>query len=279
MLFLVKKFPIEEESVKWCNSEFFCSQSSGWSLCTFLRSRHKSHSSMWNWLFGLEVKENDEHALGFAVYQSCLSSVSLTLDFPCMAHAFFPEHLSDHCQGIRRTFSEICTKFDAVPLPDASRNHIRLGTGLLIKEGQKNQHVHPVAWNFVHWLPKYANTVASHYYNCCTDGSTVPEIMDTTSYCSTTSMMGLLNSYNVNTQIPTAVYGKDSKLTVQAGIVVAQSSYVWELHGLNYGWDTNCHDRVFMYRQSTWRWTVGYYVIQWLSKSFLIEQSSYHSIL
>jgi hypothetical protein len=31
----------------------------------------------------------------------------------CMAHASFPERLSKHCQGLRCTFSEVCTKYDA----------------------------------------------------------------------------------------------------------------------------------------------------------------------
>jgi hypothetical protein len=32
--------------------------------------------------------------------------------------------LSNHFQGLRRTFSEICKKFDTVPLLDPSRNSI-----------------------------------------------------------------------------------------------------------------------------------------------------------
>jgi hypothetical protein len=61
----------------------------------------------------------------------------LTLLFVCLAflvlvslgaHAIFPERLSNHFQGFRRTFSEICTKFDAVPLSDTSRNRIRADT-------------------------------------------------------------------------------------------------------------------------------------------------------
>jgi hypothetical protein len=59
-------------------------------------------------------KENDENTLDFAFHLSRLFSASVSLDCLCMAHAFFPERLSNHCQGLRRTFSEICTKFDAV---------------------------------------------------------------------------------------------------------------------------------------------------------------------
>jgi hypothetical protein len=57
----------------------------------------------------------------FSVFFGQLS-VSVGLDFPCAAHASFLEHLSIHCQGFRRPFSEISTKSDAVPLSDPSRN-------------------------------------------------------------------------------------------------------------------------------------------------------------
>jgi hypothetical protein len=87
------------------------------------------------------------------------------LDFPCTAHTSFPERLSNHCQGLCRTFSEICT-FDIVPLLAPSRNSIRQDTRLQIK-GRKNQQIHSSAWNFVHRVPIYANTVTYHC-SCCT---------------------------------------------------------------------------------------------------------------
>jgi hypothetical protein len=37
-----------------------------------------------------DLKENDEHALDFALHLSSPFSVSVCLDFPCAAHAFFP---------------------------------------------------------------------------------------------------------------------------------------------------------------------------------------------
>jgi hypothetical protein len=52
-----------------------------------------------------------------------IMNMLLTLFFTCLAffslrefgvHALFPKRLSNHCQGLRRTFSEICTKFDAL---------------------------------------------------------------------------------------------------------------------------------------------------------------------
>jgi hypothetical protein len=69
----------------------------------------KHHSIMQDWLFeshdeffvnnSLEVKENDGHALDFALHLSCLFSfsVSVSLDFLCTTRAFFPKRLSNHC--------------------------------------------------------------------------------------------------------------------------------------------------------------------------------------
>jgi hypothetical protein len=75
-----------------------------------------------------------------------LSSVSVSLEFSCTVHAFFPECLSNHCHGLR------CTKFDAVPSSDPSRNRIRPYSTRIQMKGHKNQHVHPTAWNFVNWF-------------------------------------------------------------------------------------------------------------------------------
>jgi hypothetical protein len=82
----------------------------------------------------IDVQENYEHALDLALHLTPLFSVSVNLDSLCTAHAFVPEHLSNHCQCLCRTFSEICTKFDAVPLLDPSRNRIRPDTLLQIKK-------------------------------------------------------------------------------------------------------------------------------------------------
>jgi hypothetical protein len=87
-------------------------------------------------------KENDEHTLDFAFSPVSPFSVSVSLDFACAAHAIFPERLSNHCQGLCGTSSEICTKFDAVPLPDPQRNRIRPDIQLQIK-GRKNYPIYP----------------------------------------------------------------------------------------------------------------------------------------
>jgi hypothetical protein len=75
-------------------------------------------------------------------------SVSVSLDFPCTAYAFFPKRLSNHCQSLRRPFSEICTTFDAVPLSDPSQNRIRPDTLLQIKLRKRHVKVHPAEWNY-----------------------------------------------------------------------------------------------------------------------------------
>jgi hypothetical protein len=52
--------------------------------------------------------------------------------------------------------------------------HHKIASGQICDSNQrdlKNQHVHPEAWNFVHWLPRYVSTII---YNCCTDGSIRP---------------------------------------------------------------------------------------------------------
>jgi hypothetical protein len=86
-----------------------------------------SHSSMWNWLLGLPGQifcEQSPWCQRKWIAWSWLCSlpvspfpVSLSLDMPfehpCTAHAFFSEGWSNHCQGLRRTLSEICTGFGA----------------------------------------------------------------------------------------------------------------------------------------------------------------------
>jgi hypothetical protein len=88
----------------------------------------------------LDVKENDEHALNFArlflsqgVWIFCVRLMLSSL-----------ECLSNQCQGLRCTFSEICTKFDAIPLSNPSRNRIRPNMRLQIKR-RKQSHIHPAA--------------------------------------------------------------------------------------------------------------------------------------
>jgi hypothetical protein len=151
----------------------------------------KRYSSMRNWLFGLPGRILYEQSpccqrKWWTCSWLCSSLVStfsvlVSLNVPFMAHAFFPGRLSNHCHVLHRTFSEICTKFVAVPLSDPSRNRIRPDIWLQIK-GHTNQHVHPAAWNLYtasQYMLVLSSTVTSCYCNCCTDNSTNPEIMDT----------------------------------------------------------------------------------------------------
>jgi hypothetical protein len=95
---------------------------------------------------------------GFSLHSFRLFSVSVGLDFPHTAHTFLPESLSNHCQCLCSTFSEICTKFDPISLSDPSRNHTRPDIRLQIKRS-KNQHIYPAAENIVHWHSICATTI------------------------------------------------------------------------------------------------------------------------
>jgi hypothetical protein len=97
MLFLVKYSLVKKGSVRGCvvlmQQQVLVSPKFG---ANFHAITVKYHSSMRNWLLGLlgwihcDVKENDEHALGFALYHSCLLwfwwvwtfCVQLMLSFP-----------------------------------------------------------------------------------------------------------------------------------------------------------------------------------------------------
>jgi hypothetical protein len=121
----------------------------------------------------LDAKENDEHALDFALHLShwvwtCHSNT-------CVRPLLSSLNTSNHCQGLRQTFSKICTKSDAVPLSDPSWNCIKPDTRLQIK-GHKNHHMHPAAWNlYTDSQDKLIlSSAVSPRYNCCRDGSISP---------------------------------------------------------------------------------------------------------
>jgi hypothetical protein len=99
-------------------------------------------------------------------------SVSMSLEFPCTPRVFFSEHLPNHYQGPRLTFSQICTKFDDVPLSDPAENRIRSDTQLHIRG--RNKSAHPLSCVKCCALPPKISTAASLYYNCCSDGSASP---------------------------------------------------------------------------------------------------------
>jgi hypothetical protein len=57
----------------------------------------------------------DEPSCMLVILSGCPTGPEPSMPFkhPCTDHAFFPERLSNHCHGLRHTFSEICTTFDA----------------------------------------------------------------------------------------------------------------------------------------------------------------------
>jgi hypothetical protein len=107
----------------------------------------KRHSSMRNWLFGLPGRILCEQSPWWTWFWLCSLPVSpfsicpeqsMLYKRPCAAYTFFPEHLSNQCQSLRRTFAEICTKFDAYSLSDPSRNRIMPDARLQIKGHEKS---------------------------------------------------------------------------------------------------------------------------------------------
>jgi hypothetical protein len=125
----------------------------------------------------LDVKENYEHALDFTFHLSRTYSVSVSSDFPSTAHAFFPERSSNHCQDFLYTFSEIFAKFDAVLMYDPPRNLNRPDTRLQVIESKKIRksiQLCKIVYTDSQDTLALSSTVASRYYNYCTDGSTSP---------------------------------------------------------------------------------------------------------
>jgi uncharacterized short protein YbdD (DUF466 family) len=97
---------------------------------------------------------------------------------PCTAHAFFPECLRNRCQGLCRTFSDICTKFDAGPLSVSSWNSTRADTRFQV-EGRRKSTSSPSCLNFFYPdsqdMLVLSSNIALLTYNCCTDSSTSHE--------------------------------------------------------------------------------------------------------
>jgi hypothetical protein len=70
-------------------------------------------------------------------------------------------------QGLRCTFSDICTNRDAHSLFLCLIHH-EITSGQIHNSKQKdvkNQHIQPDAWKFVHWLQRYDSTTI---YQCIT---------------------------------------------------------------------------------------------------------------
>jgi hypothetical protein len=86
----------------------------------------------------------------------------VSLDSPCMAHDFCPKRVSNHCQCLCGTFSEIYTKFDIF----IYQIHREITSGQIHDSKWKDiniQHIQSAAWDVVHWLPRYASAII---YRC-----------------------------------------------------------------------------------------------------------------
>jgi hypothetical protein len=109
----------------------------------FVSNSHLCRIKWWacNWLWSSPVA-----SFGLALHL-------LPLLVLHMAYALFLERLSNHRQGLHRTFSKICTQFDAVPLLDPSLNCMRTDTRLQI-EGRNKPARPPSCMKFCIPTPK-----------------------------------------------------------------------------------------------------------------------------
>jgi hypothetical protein len=114
-------------------------------------------------------------------------SVSVSLDFLCMAHAFLPERLSNHCQGLLRTsfgnLHKICTKCSSFvgSIAKSKKARSKIPNKRSLKISTSTQ-LREMFYTDSQDMLILSSTVASRYYSCCTDVAPVPEFMDTLSY-------------------------------------------------------------------------------------------------
>jgi hypothetical protein len=142
----------------------------------------KSHSSMRNWLFGLPIWILCERSpwchrkLSACSWLCCspvsLFSVSVNLDFPCTDHAFFP----NSCLIIARisfalfprfaqnwccSFVGSIAKSHQARYTTANKRRLKISTST-----QQREYLYTDSQD----IRILSSTVASRYYNCCTDG-------------------------------------------------------------------------------------------------------------
>jgi hypothetical protein len=179
----------------WCNNQFFVAKVRSEVFAHLHAVAVKRHSSMRNGLFDLPGRSLCEQfpwckKKWWACSWLCSSSVSpfsvsVSLDSPCTAHAFFPYSSSNHCQGLCRTFPGICTTVVAAPSSDPSRNRIRPDILLQIK-GLKDQDIHTAAWYSGTLTPKicyYCNLLLIRDITTAVKmAAPVPEVKDIAVY-------------------------------------------------------------------------------------------------
>lgn len=164
ILLLVKTFLVKEAvwdgALLLSSNQFLCRQISGEFSQSFTQSPKRCRSSLRNWFPGLpgriiceqslNDKEYDKHALTLLVTSRWVWM--FPFKHSCMAHAVFPERLSNHSQVLHRTFSRFTQNLMHI-MSYGSRNIIRLDSQLQIK-GRKNQNVRPAEWNVVYGLQR-----------------------------------------------------------------------------------------------------------------------------
>jgi hypothetical protein len=140
---------------------------------------------MRNWLFGLSgrslcehffyIKENDEHALDFALRLPRHFRSVWVWTFPVLLVLSSPQVCVVTDRVSVAISSEICTKFDAVPLSDPSRNRVRTDTRFQINGRKKintSIQLREILYTNSQAILVLLSTIASQHYNCWTDGST-----------------------------------------------------------------------------------------------------------
>jgi hypothetical protein len=194
-MFLIKKFPGGKGSlrpVRFCaaSASCFVAKVRGGVFSHFHAVAVKRHSSMridclacQDELFvnnHLDVKENDEHALDFTLHMSCLfrSPWVCTFRVRLMLSSLNAYIIIARLSEV----SEVCIKFDAVPLSDPSQNHIRSDTRLQIK-GRKRSARPPNCMKFCTLTPKicwyYHVSLHRVAVTAVQMAAPVPEIIDT----------------------------------------------------------------------------------------------------
>jgi hypothetical protein len=164
MLALVKNFLVEKKCGTVCccdaTASSFVSKVRGKVFTHFHTVAIKRHNSMQNWLFGLpgQIFSYEQSPCcqrkWWAFPWLCSSpvspvSVSVNLNFLCMAHAFFPEHLSIHYQGLSHFSRDLHKIWSCSFVVSIAKSHDSKWKDL------KNQKFRI----FLHRLPRYASII------------------------------------------------------------------------------------------------------------------------
>jgi hypothetical protein len=84
--------------------------------------------------------------------------VSVSLDFPCMAHVFSLISCLNTTRGLCHTFLGFAQNL-MLFLSRIHHNNSSCQIHDFKQKDVKNQHIYRNAWNFVHWFLTYASTI------------------------------------------------------------------------------------------------------------------------